>query len=341
MFRSFVAVESKARRQTLENKILYLIQLWADTFMMYENSYPHFLSTYRLLRKEGVIFPPRETSTRFMLSSLNLESPMFDYLEEKSQKPKNPMPFDETKATQKGEKEFNKFVGGPMELVNRGENLATVILSEADIEVIKNYMQLVDDICVNAEELKDIKTDIGLQVYKYTQAVYVRCISIINAKVERNIEFQLDMLLTLSEDLDVRVKLFRNTFVGLIVKEEATAAGVSLEDIRKSSKDPVEEKVKVHKKRRAVVKPLPPPPSNQFFQFETKQSPLIDLLEEFDNREEVKEANEPKGIVKDLLDLQLDDHADRVTVETKDDTQGKAEDNPEDNFFEDLANRKE
>lgn len=307
--------------------------------MMYEDSYSYFLSTYRLLRKEGVVFPPRESSTRFMLSSLNLESPMFDYLEEKNQKPV--MPFNEIRALKKAEREFNKFVGGPMQLVNREENLTTVVLSEADIEVIRNYMQLVDDICINAKEVKDLKTDIGLQVYKYTQAVYARCISIINAKVEHNIEYQLDMLLTLSEDLDVRVKLFKNTFVGLIVKEEANAAGVSLEDVRKSSKDPIEEKVEVQKKRKAVVKPLPPPPppSNQFFQFETKQSPLIDLLEEFDEKEEVKKGNEE--IVKDLLDLQLNNHVDGVTVETKDDTQEKVKENAEDNFFEDLANRKE
>eukprot|EP00826_Nyctotherus_ovalis_P055910 TRINITY_DN7479_c0_g1_i5.p1 TRINITY_DN7479_c0_g1~~TRINITY_DN7479_c0_g1_i5.p1 ORF type:complete len:471 (+),score=110.99 TRINITY_DN7479_c0_g1_i5:73-1485(+) len=344
MFRSFVSVESKARRQTLENKILYLIQLWADAFMMHEDSYPFFLATYRQLRKERITFPPREASTRFMLSSLKLESPMFDHLEEISYKPNNnnskPPVFNEAKAIAKAEKEFARFVGGRVELVSQDENLVSVVLSPSDIEVIRNYMQLADDVCVNAEELSSLKTDIALQVYRHIQAVHARCISIINAKVAHDVEYQLDTLLTLSEDLDVRVKLFQNTFIDLMVKAEAKAAGVSLEDIHRASVKEKEEGKEVVKRRKGPVKPLPPPPSNQFFQFQTKQSPLLDLLDDFDGREEKKEEpKEVKEVAKDLLDLQLDgEQVDGVTAETKEDTQGKPE--TENDFFEDLANRK-
>lgn len=30
-----------------------MIQLWADTFMMHEDEFPHIMATYKLLRKEG------------------------------------------------------------------------------------------------------------------------------------------------------------------------------------------------------------------------------------------------------------------------------------------------
>ena len=53
-------VLSKQKKQTLDEvqeKLLALIQLWADTFIMHEDKFPLFQKTYRLLRKEGVKFP--------------------------------------------------------------------------------------------------------------------------------------------------------------------------------------------------------------------------------------------------------------------------------------------
>ena len=40
----------------IEFKILYMIQLWADTFMMHEDEFPYIMSTYRQLRQEGTWF---------------------------------------------------------------------------------------------------------------------------------------------------------------------------------------------------------------------------------------------------------------------------------------------
>jgi hypothetical protein len=37
----------------IEYKVLYMIQLWADTFMMHEDEFPFIMQTYRQLRKEG------------------------------------------------------------------------------------------------------------------------------------------------------------------------------------------------------------------------------------------------------------------------------------------------
>ena len=85
-------------------KTLYLIQLWADTFMMHEDEFPHIMKTYRLLRKEGskkfllgkksinqteicflknkgIEFPPRDLNQKFMIKFKGQESPIFAHLE--------------------------------------------------------------------------------------------------------------------------------------------------------------------------------------------------------------------------------------------------------------------
>ena len=159
-----------------------MIQLWADAFMMYEDDYPFFMSTYRLLRKEAVEFPSRETSDRFTFLSMGLKSPIFDYLEEVSykSKPKKLLDieneksgFDKIKAIEKANEELINFTGGPIELVGKGlndENLAMVFLNPEDIESIKNYMKIIDDICASSEVISDIKTELGVQAYRYCQA---------------------------------------------------------------------------------------------------------------------------------------------------------------------------
>ena len=67
--------------------MLTLLQLWADTFMMHEDKYPGFQQTYRQLRKEGVPFPARDPNLRILMSSLGVDSPMFDFVEQLSGKP--------------------------------------------------------------------------------------------------------------------------------------------------------------------------------------------------------------------------------------------------------------
>ena len=67
--------------------MLSLIQLWADTFMMYEDKFPGFQIIYRQLRKEGVQFPARDPNERILMSSLGVDSPMFDYVEQINGRP--------------------------------------------------------------------------------------------------------------------------------------------------------------------------------------------------------------------------------------------------------------
>ena len=79
--KKLVSKQNKLVWEQIEERILYMIQLWSDTFMMHEAKFPGFQLTYRQLRKEGVKFPDRDANERMLMSSLGVDSPMFDYVE--------------------------------------------------------------------------------------------------------------------------------------------------------------------------------------------------------------------------------------------------------------------
>ena len=64
----------------IESKILYLIQLWYDAFILEESKYPYIINNYKTLRKENVIFPPRNVNEKSLLA-IQTESPIFDNIE--------------------------------------------------------------------------------------------------------------------------------------------------------------------------------------------------------------------------------------------------------------------
>ena len=78
----FYTKDVKKRWDRIEEVLLYLIQLWADTFMMMEDEYPGFQVVYRQLRKENIKFPMRDPNVRMLMSNLVNDSPMFDHVEE-------------------------------------------------------------------------------------------------------------------------------------------------------------------------------------------------------------------------------------------------------------------
>lgn len=51
----------------IEAKVLYLLQLWYDAFILEENVYNNIINTYKTLRKENIMFPPRSTNEKNIL----------------------------------------------------------------------------------------------------------------------------------------------------------------------------------------------------------------------------------------------------------------------------------
>ena len=52
----------------IEAKVLYLIQLWYDAFMLDEAVYNNIVDSYKTLRKENIVFPPRLANEKNLLS---------------------------------------------------------------------------------------------------------------------------------------------------------------------------------------------------------------------------------------------------------------------------------
>ena len=75
-------VSKSPLQQDIEDKLLYLVQLWYDTFMMHEDEFKEIISLYKQLRKEGVVFPPRDPSEKFMIQFKGVQSPIFETIEE-------------------------------------------------------------------------------------------------------------------------------------------------------------------------------------------------------------------------------------------------------------------
>lgn len=55
--------------------------------MMHEDEFPYIMQNYKELRKEGLKFPPRDTTEKFMIQFKGQKSPLFDVLEDVSSKP--------------------------------------------------------------------------------------------------------------------------------------------------------------------------------------------------------------------------------------------------------------
>lgn len=87
LFSKFETKAAKELREKVEDQGLYLLQLWADTFMMYQDTYPGFQRYYRQLKVEGVKFPERDLNERTMMENLEgITSPMFDFVEQAMKK---------------------------------------------------------------------------------------------------------------------------------------------------------------------------------------------------------------------------------------------------------------
>jgi hypothetical protein len=88
----------------VEDKILYLIQLWADTFMMHQEEFKNIHELYRILRKEGVKFPDRDPNEKFMMNFQGTISPIFLAMDENYIVPSNnqggPVPEPKREAPQ-------------------------------------------------------------------------------------------------------------------------------------------------------------------------------------------------------------------------------------------------
>jgi hypothetical protein len=65
----------------IEAKVLYLVQLWYDAFILEESVYNNIIDNYKTLRKENIMFPPRSANEKNLIF-VKTESPILQNIEE-------------------------------------------------------------------------------------------------------------------------------------------------------------------------------------------------------------------------------------------------------------------
>ena len=74
--------KKKDYQKEIEDRLLFLIQLWFDTFMLHEDEFKNIIEVYKTLRKESVIFPMRDPKSQFFINFDGKKSPIFEAIEE-------------------------------------------------------------------------------------------------------------------------------------------------------------------------------------------------------------------------------------------------------------------
>lgn len=68
-------------QKEIEDKLLFLVQLWFDTFMLHEDDFKDIIAVYKECRKDGVLFPQRSASNQFLIKFDGKKSPIFEGIE--------------------------------------------------------------------------------------------------------------------------------------------------------------------------------------------------------------------------------------------------------------------
>jgi len=170
----------------VEDKILYLIQLWADTFMMHQEEFKNIHEAYRTLRKEGVKFPERDPNERFMMNFQGTISPVFLAMDENYIVPSNnqggPVP-EPKKETYQGSKynvkepEYQHEVetnsrAPPAQmntLYNEDEEYDYSVydgieITKDEMKIVEESISILKEIELNATKPGDMKSEIANEI---------------------------------------------------------------------------------------------------------------------------------------------------------------------------------
>ena len=195
----YTLVSKAPIQQDIEDKLLYLIQLWYDTFMMHEDEFKEVISLYKQLRKEGVMFPPRDSSEKFMIQFKGTQSPIFQTIEE-NKVYEEPTKQFRTPGTKVGTKDFiSASYSNPTQAIDSsnsqrnkrpayiGQNYEDqhnaqaqqvedeieecdhigheeVRLRISQVVIIRESCILLDDVMTHAQHLNDLRGEVAMEV---------------------------------------------------------------------------------------------------------------------------------------------------------------------------------
>lgn len=148
--------------------MLYLIQLWADTFMMHEDEFKYIIELYKLLRKEKIAFPERDKNEIFMIKFDGTKSPVFDCLE------RNEIVKGQADPVLKVENNDLELKGLEEEKYNDGDednedneneqDYETASIYPEEIAQTKNSIELLKEMVANSKTMDELQNEITSEI---------------------------------------------------------------------------------------------------------------------------------------------------------------------------------
>lgn len=176
----------------IEDRVLALVQLWADTFMMQEDTYPAFMRVYRELRQDGLKFPPRDPNERFMIKFEGEPSPAFELADMEQPAPKvESRGREERKHSQQPQREEE-----PQ-------------LLQSDIENLKEGLKALEDLLCEAKDVKELQEPRAKDFIRKSRAGQKKLMWVVSYKTETADESSVIELLGIMEYVNNKMELFK------------------------------------------------------------------------------------------------------------------------------------
>jgi hypothetical protein len=154
--------------------------------MMHESEFKEIILLYKQLRKEGVIFPARDPSEKFMIQFKGTQSPIFQTIEENKLYEEPNKQFSK-KHDKKSTKDFISdsygnnpitsaqpkvnYMGQNYEAQRRAEQQEIEeeveecdYIDDDEVTIVRESCILLDDIMTHAQHLNELRSEISMEV---------------------------------------------------------------------------------------------------------------------------------------------------------------------------------
>ena len=205
----------------VEDRVLALVQLWADTFMMQEDAYPAFMRAYRELRKEGLKFPPRDPNERFMIKFEGEPSPAFELAD---------MEQNTVKVEARESRDGRKI------RENRGESRGQAQeeeprLLESDVTALKEGLEALEDLLCSARDVRELQEPRAKDYIRKCRGGQKKLMWVVSYKTEMADEDSVMQLISIMEFVNNKMENFKKA-AGILKRGGSSA---EIQEILKGS----------------------------------------------------------------------------------------------------------
>ncbi|OMJ92014.1 hypothetical protein SteCoe_5331 [Stentor coeruleus] len=189
----------------IEDRVLAMVQLWADTFMMQEDTYPAFMRVYRELRQDGLKFPPRDPNERFMIKFEGEPSPAFELADMEQTAPK---------VESRGGEERKRSQQPSREEVPQ--------LLQSDVDNLKEGLKVLETILCEARDVKELQEPRAKDYIRKCRSGQKKLMWVVSYKTETADETSVMQLIDIMEYVNNKMEAFKKA-AGILKRGGSTS----------------------------------------------------------------------------------------------------------------------